>query len=264
MRVVVRAAVFTLGLVFSSSLGFAQIAQTGPAALARQMPTIYGPYLANISRVRILGKRNGSASSTSRVPNGPSTSGSSGQTRSNPQPVIVKRTFNLHDTSFTPVQGPFVPQQLARVLGGTSQERQSIQDTLTKCLDFYTESAKQKGVPLNDVSLALNYYLSTNYFVYSRGSGPTTSQMTATRDMIRQNLVQDTNFRQMSDRDKQQSYETLIVLAGFVDLGYGAMKQNSNDGGAEQFRDMARHNLETLLGAPISKIHYTDSGLTVE
>ena len=32
----------------------AQVYQTGPAGLAQQMPHIYAPYMANISRVRIL------------------------------------------------------------------------------------------------------------------------------------------------------------------------------------------------------------------
>jgi hypothetical protein len=51
----------------------AQVATTGPAALARQMPTIYGPYLANISRVRILqqrGKLRSARSSTAKRPVG--------------------------------------------------------------------------------------------------------------------------------------------------------------------------------------------------
>jgi hypothetical protein len=116
-------------------------------------------------------------------------------------------------------------------------------------------------VPLNDVALALNYFISTNYFVYSLGRGPTAGQMSATRDMIRANMVQDQAFRQMSDKQKQEAYETLIVLAGFVDMGYGTSKKNGDTGAAEQFRQMAKYNLETVLGVPIDKIHFTDNGL---
>jgi hypothetical protein len=36
---------------FGPSLANAQISTTGPAGLARQMPQIYGPYMANRSRI---------------------------------------------------------------------------------------------------------------------------------------------------------------------------------------------------------------------
>ncbi len=242
-------------LLLGSLPGFAasataQIANTGPAGLARQMPTIYAPYLANISRVRILqkrGKLNSSRGSTTNRPSG--------------QKPTTQPPGPFSTTVFHTSQPPFVPQQLAARLGKTQQERQYIESVLTKCLTFYTDTAKQKGVPLNDVALALNYYISTNYFVYSLGRGPTPDQMSATRDLIRANMAQDQAFRQMTDKQKQEAYETLIVLAGFVDMGYGTSKNSGDTGAAEQFREMAKHNLETLLGVPIDKIHFTNEGL---
>ena len=248
---------FLLGLLASlaPSSANAQVYSTGPAGLARQMPTIYGPYLANISRVRILqkrGKLNSSPGSTSKRPVG--------------QKPTNKPAGGLPaapDTSFHASVPPFVPQQLAARLGKSQQERQYIEGVLTKCLNFYIDTAIQKGVPLNDVALALNYFISTNYFVYSLGAGPTPGQMSATRDLIRTNMAQDDAFRRMSDKQKQEAYETLIVLAGFVDLGYGTSKQSGDTNAATQFREMAKYNLETLLGAPIEKIHFTNDGLAL-
>ncbi|HEX2271061.1 MAG TPA: DUF6683 family protein [Pyrinomonadaceae bacterium] len=247
------AARLAISCLLCSAVTPAQIANTGPAALARQMPTIYAPYLANISRVRVLqkrGKLNSSRGSTS------SRQGGQKPTTQAPGPVST-----ASDTVFHSSQPPFVPQQLAARLGKTSQERQYIESVLTRCLTFYTDTAKQKNVPLNDVALALNYFISTNYYVYSLGRGPTPDQMSATRDAIRASMVQDQTFRQMSDRQKQEAYETLIVLAGFVDMGYGTSKSNGDAGAAEQFREMAKHNLETVLGVPIDRIHFTNEGL---
>jgi hypothetical protein len=252
-----------LGALLGMSCGLivvrGQIATTGPAALARQMPSIYAPYLANISRVRILERRGqlkpantGSVRKPSKGPN-PQGKGPTSQGKTNP---------STPDTVFHQTQPPFVPQKLAARLGKTAQERQYIEGVLTKCLTFYTDTARQKGVPLNDVALALNYFISTNYFVYSHGRGPTAKQMSATRDLIRANIAEDDSFQRMSDQQKQEAYETLIVLAGFVDLGYGTT-QGKDANAAAQFRDMAKYNLETLLGEPIDKIHFTDSGLTI-
>ena len=130
-------------------------------------------------------------------------------------------------------------------------------------MNNYTDVARQKGVPLHDVARAVNYYISTNYFVYSQGKGPTPSEMAATRDIIRANMGQDETFRRMSDRQKQEAYETLIVLAGFADLGYGTAKQSGNESLAAPFREMAKQNLETLLGVPVEKIHFTNAGLEI-
>jgi uncharacterized protein DUF6683 len=224
------------------------------------MPTVYGPYLANISRVRVLQERSkrNPASHT-----GMSRSG--GQVPASRQPSLPSTSAGRppanQDTTFRMVRPAFIPQQLAARLGKTPQERRDIETVLTRCLRFYTDTARQKGVPLNDVALALNYFISTNYYVYSLGAGPTQDEMSATRDLIRVNMAQDSTFRRMSDRQKQEAYETLIVLAGFVDMGFGTAKHSGNESAAASFREMAKHNLETLLGTPIEKIHFTSEGL---
>lgn len=224
--------------------------QTVDLIVARQKRQEYDSYLAKISRLRVLAKQ-GRFTQPRANSKGPGS------------PTSTTVSPSSQDTVFHTVEPSFVPQQLAARLGNTPQERRHIEELLTKCLNFYTDTARQKGVPLNDVARALNYYIATNYFVYTHGAGPTQDQMAATRKVISANMVQDENFRRMSDREKQESYETLIVLAGFVDLGYGSSKQSGNAKLSGQFREMARHNLETLLGTPIEKIHFTNEGLAL-
>ena len=233
----------------------AQIYNTGPAGLARQMPTIYGPYLANISRVRITQKRGKHSSSPGSASKRPV-----GQKPTTPPAGGLPAA---EDTSFVKSQPPFVPQELAARLGKTQQERQYIEDILTKVLNNYSDTAIQKGVPLNDVARALNYFICTNYLVYTSNAAPSRDQINASRDAIRANMAHDDAFRRMSDKQKQEAYETLIVLAGFVDLGAGTAKQSGDANAAAQFREMAKLNLETVLGVPIEKIHFTNDGLSL-
>lgn len=210
----------------------AQVFNTGPAGLAQQMPRVYAPYLANISRVKVLEKRVG-------------------------PPARAQA-----DTTFRTVGPAFVPRKLAGGLGKTPEDRREIEAVLAKCLDHYVGGARQKGVPLNDVARALNYYLATNYVVFSEGKRtPTIAELDASRATIRANMLADPTFQRMSDRQKQESYETLIVLAGFVDLGYGTAKQNGDANAAARFREMAGHNLATVLGVPADSIRFTSKGL---
>jgi hypothetical protein len=208
--------------------------QISNSGLATQMPSIYGPFLANMSRVRIV------------------------------QPTDKLGSAAGGDTSFHSSQPPFVPQQLAARLGKTEQERQYIEAVLSKCLNYYLDSARRQGVPLNDVTRALNYFISTNYYIYSLGAGPTPEQMKATREVIRANMARSDLFLRMSDKQKQEAYETLIVLASFTDYGFGTSKESGDTKAAAQFREMAKYNLETLLGAPIERIHFTNNGLTLK
>jgi len=257
VRTTVTLATVVVVILATLTAAPAQIATTGPAALARQMPTVYAPYLANISRVRILQKRG--QLSTSRP-------GAGGVRTPKSQPPAPGKTSTGSlptTTTFQTVQPAFVPKQLAERLGKTAEEQKSIEAILTRCLNFYTEGASARGVPLNDVARALNYYIATNYYVYSLGAGPNQAEMDATRDTIRTNMLADETFLKMSDRQKQEAYETLIVLAGFVDLGFGTAKKTGDQNAADQFRDMAKYNLETLLGTPVDRMHFTKDGLVL-
>jgi hypothetical protein len=212
--------------------------------VARQKRQDYDSYLAKIGRLKILGSQRKFTSAR----------------QANPTGTANSTTVTSQATVFQPVGPAFVPQELAARLGKTPQDQKYIEELLTRCLNFYTDTAQQKNVPLNDVARALNYFIATNYFVYTKGAGPTQEQMDATRDLIRTNMVQDESFQRLSDREKQQSYETLIVIAGFVDLGYGSARQSGNEKLAEQFREMAKGNLETVLGAPVERIRFTSDG----
>jgi uncharacterized protein DUF6683 len=253
MRCGLRIALSIAGVVWLAPLAQAQVYTTGPAGLAQQMPRIYAPYLATIGRVKLLenqrklGGANGAATDAT---------GTKGDRQSGARPVPT--------TTFRPAAAAFVPKQLASHLGKTPQERQTIEQTLTSCLSHYTEAARRKGVPLNDVALALGYFIATNYYIYTVGQGPTLPQIHATQKRLRVNMMEDETFRHMTDRQKQEAYETLIVLAGFADMGFGTMKHAGNEAAAEAFRTFARQNLENLLSAPIEKIHFADDGLQIE
>jgi hypothetical protein len=251
MRRKLQIAVSIAGVIWLAPVAQAQVFTTGPAGLAQQMPRIYAPYLATIGRVKLLENQRKLASANSAPAAG--TKGG--------EPVDARPDVT---TTFRPVAAAFVPKQLASHLGKTPQERQTIEQTLTDCLSHYTEAAQRKGVPLHDVALALGYFIATNYYIYTVGQGPTPPQIHATQERLRVNMMEDETFRHMTDRQRQEAYETLIVLASFADMGFGTLRQAGNAAGAEEFRTFARQNLENLLSAPIEKIHFADDGLQIE
>jgi hypothetical protein len=90
----------------------AQIATTGPAALAQQMPRIYGPYLAMMSRVRVLQKQEQGNPVDGAGVTRPAGQVPAGRQSSRPSSAAGTLPAKL-DTTFHTVRPAFVPQQLA-------------------------------------------------------------------------------------------------------------------------------------------------------
>jgi hypothetical protein len=222
-------------LVTGGSTAGAQVLSAQPAGLAAEMPRVYAPYLANVSRIRLLEK-----------------------------PPHRPARIATAATTFQVVGPPFVPRKLATNLGKTSWDRQEIEATLTRCLAQYAGGTRQRSAAFQDLARALVYFLATNHAVFSEGKRPPTqAQLDASRAAIRASMLADERFREMSDMQKQEAFETLVVLAGFVDLGYGAAKQIGDRAAAARFQEMARQNLEALLGVPAERVRFTSAGLTI-
>jgi hypothetical protein len=238
------------GAILLGPLAQAQTFNTGPAALARQMSTIYAPHLATINRMKVLENRRklGASEAPGPAPGRASKSGAS----------------PAGDTTFRPARFALVPPLFAARLGKTPEERRYIEKTLDSCLDHYVELARRRGGEVHDVARAVSYFILTNYVIYRRGEVPTQPQIDAMRALLLTNMSADDTLRHMTNRQKQEAYETLIVLAGFADLGYGTMRNAGNEAGAEQFRAFAGQNLQTLLGVPPEKLHFTEEGPQVE
>ena len=58
-RLLATTAVGAVTLVAYTCPAHSQVFNTGPAGLAQQMPRIYAPYLANMSRIKVLEKSAG-------------------------------------------------------------------------------------------------------------------------------------------------------------------------------------------------------------
>jgi hypothetical protein len=139
--------------------------QTVDLMIARQQRQAYDHHRAKISRLRVLEKAGRFTSAPRANPIRPG------------GPASTTAPASDQDTVSTRLSPHSFPEQLAARLGKTPPERQYIQELLTKCLNFYTDTARQQGVPLHDGARALNYYIAINYFIYTQGAGPTRSRM---------------------------------------------------------------------------------------
>lgn len=164
-------------------------------------------------------------------------------------------------TTFRPVAASIYPQQLAREAAESEAERKEMESVFAMCLQNYEANMRRQNQPVKDVARAVSYFIGVNYNVLHGGNTVTPAQGVALRAGIKEALGEDESFRRLSDREKQQIYETMAVLAEFVALNMSVADERGNKQLAETTRSMAKDNLEKLLGAPSASIRITDQGL---
>jgi hypothetical protein len=164
-------------------------------------------------------------------------------------------------TAFRPVAASLYPQQLAREAAASEAERREMEAVFAMCLQNYEANMRRQNQPVKDVARAVSYFIGVNYNVLHGGGTVTPAQGSALRAGIKDALGADESFRRLSDREKQQIYETMAVLAEFVALNMSVADERGNKQLAEATRSMAKDNLERLFGASAASIRITDQGL---
>ncbi|HEX8474446.1 MAG TPA: DUF6683 family protein [Pyrinomonadaceae bacterium] len=182
----------------------------------------------------------------------------SSKTRAGRTPHVASTTGA---TTFQPVAPSIVPQRLAAAAGASDAERREMETFFNQCLKNYEDNRRKQGMPVKDVSLAVSYLIGVSYNVFNGGNALTATQGDALRAQIRDALADDTDFHRLSNRDKQTMYETMAVIGEFVAINSDVAAQKNNKQLAEMAREMAKDNLERLLGAPASQIRITNNGV---
>lgn len=173
-------------------------------------------------------------------------------------------TAGTTTTIFRPVSSPFVPQQLAAQLGKTAEQRQAFTRSFMEALKLYEDAARDQGVPLHDVARATTFLFITSYYAYAGGHPLTDKQAVALREQLQNALGEDRQFQSMSDRDKQQMYETMAIMGGFVMITKTAADERGDKEASGEIRQFAKQNLEGLLGVSAERLAFTDHGLEIK
>ena len=151
-------------------------------------------------------------------------------------------------------------REIANLLGAGNPQVPAI---MTAILTEYEKNARAAGKP-NDLALALSFFFATNASVYHDAGQPTDPQMLELRDTIAEALVGGNALRGVTDRQKQEMYEALVLYTGFALAAYEEGKQSGNAESVRVGRQLAGQNLLAVTGISPDKITFTDQGLSIE
>ncbi|HEY0170856.1 MAG TPA: DUF6683 family protein [Pyrinomonadaceae bacterium] len=188
-------------------------------------------------------------------------SGSAGTTRPAPPTSGGSGSPRAGTTTFRPVAPSIMPQQMASEIARTPAERPKLEKMFGDLLENYRERLRRGGAPSNDVARAASYLIASSHTVYFDAEPLSQSQFNALRAHMEEVFAADDKFRRASDRERQQMFETFGIMGAWTDVGFGLVKQAGDREAMRQWREMARANLENMLGAPPEKLKFTLNGV---
>lgn len=199
-------------------------------------------------------KRNAAAS--------PSRSTANGTPATRPTPGAgVSARPQAAQTFFRPVASSIMPQEFARLIARTPDERPRLESWFSELLSRYRALLQRNNSPQNDVARAASYLVSQSYYVYRGGQPLTKAQFEGLRQQMQEIFQEDAAFLRRSDEEKQRMYESYAITGAFLGIGFDAMRQQGDNKTANDLREMAKQQLQELLGAPAERIRFTETGI---
>jgi hypothetical protein len=162
-------------------------------------------------------------------------------------------------TNFAPAQQPLSVESFAQSLGGTPEEVQSLSAVLYQGLSAFEQEAQRLERP-NNVGMAFAYLVGVCYLVYYNEE-PSESSLLNLQASADAALGSSEEFKNLSDQERQELYETLVLTATLPFMGYLQASDVQDQTLMQTYRDLAASTLESALGMHPDKIMFTDAGL---
>lgn len=196
-------------------------------------------------------------------------------------------------TVFNPRQENYMPKLLAQTGKGTVAEQREAEQFYNSQIEIYKQTASYHRYPANDVAFALVYFITNNYEIYydlypvplekdpwakrakdgferialmdkKKSLKVTPEEDRAIYFQMKEMLSAKSEFRKMTDEDKQKMTETLVITYSVTRVGYLKAIDEEDERLIKQAREAAKEGLEKLLGVPMNKIKINLSGLQLQ
>ena len=161
-------------------------------------------------------------------------------------------------TTFTPVAPMVAPQALA---ARVPTDKKQTEDFYASLLGSYRDLVREKGAPENDVARAASFAVSVSYSIYNDGRFLTPQQIDGLRAQMREVFSEDEEFQRLSDRDKQELYESYAIIGMYISSVYDGARKANHQKGIAQMRHLAQTQLEETFGVPVGQLDFTDDGV---
>ena len=154
---------------------------------------------------------------------------------------------------FKPERGSKVAKTLAEGLGGSPEEKKLVAELVGTTKQAF-EGQPEMTAWRNNVAGALAFFFISNVVVANDAPEPSDASAEVIFQAFNQSLDGTPEFASMSNKDKQQLYETLLGFTGLPLAIYTEAKERGDAEQLAQARALAKGLLETVLKVDPAKV----------
>lgn len=139
-------------------------------------------------------------------------------------------------------------KEAAELLDPVPADRPETEKILSGMLDEYEAAARAKGYP-NDWALALVSFIALNSRVYHGNTEKPIipfEQNIGLRDLVAENITENGVFNNVTDRQKQELYEILVMFGAVTYQYYEKALREKNEEGIKTWKLFAAQNLKAI------------------
>lgn len=209
----------------------------------------------------IFYKTTGASKGSTRTPTA-ATNTSQAVPRTTSQPAQPVKAANPNAVKFRPTGAYVKTRDLANSLTNSPVEREQYQKLMNAALDAYCHQAQKLGFP-NDIAAALAYFLGENIRIYRGAAEMSDQQYITLRNTIADAVISSGAVSNLTDRQKQEMYETLVAYTGITQYGYEEALKAGNQEITAGYQKVAGQSLQTVTKLSPDSMNFTENGLTV-
>ena len=180
--------------------------------------------------------------------------------QTSPEPAVSQKTPAQIDAAvrFRSTGTQLKTQAIADELGagGTPEAKKQMFDMVSLLLTEYEKAARAKDKP-NDLALALTAALVYNSCIYNGTPEPADDRIMEIRDALAELATEAGTFASMTDRQKQELYETAVISTMLAKAGYEAARDAGDKNSMAIYRALAGQTLHAVSGMPPEKVNLT-------
>jgi hypothetical protein len=223
----------------------AQIADYGPAQLARQAIDIRAPYLAQMAQLQY-----------GAAPSKPGTTRRKVQTTFKRAGSWFKPWSMANEASKKIEWDPKAP--FGTGFAREEAQRQALTKLFTACLDTYEEQAQAAGLATDDLAVTYGHTIALNSEL-ATGEKMAAPEEAALRQRLHDEFAQSPLY--WTDAAKQSIHETLVITTMLALAGYANATRDNDPSAQAMFREAGRKNVTALTAATLVELSNARSAL---
>ncbi len=158
---------------------------------------------------------------------------------------------------FKPLANSGVTKQIADTLGRDPKERATLLGILQEVKKSYEAEAAKAGKS-NNIAAALTFFLVTTSMAYHQTDAPADAVTDALVEVLQQELSAAPEFKSMTNLQKQQMHDWLVVSGGFILAGYLDGVKTSDAKELADYKELANECFKLVLGTGVEKFNLAE------